>query len=36
MVHLSDRDLGELNAAAPIGATVGQRYPAPQMMSIQE
>ncbi len=35
-VGLSDRDLGELNAAAPIGATVGQRYPAPHMMSIQE
>jgi len=35
-VRLSAQDLQELDLAAPVGATVGQRYPEPQMKAIQE
>jgi aryl-alcohol dehydrogenase-like predicted oxidoreductase len=30
-VTLDDADLAELDAAAPVGAAVGSRYPEPQM-----
>ncbi|MGB4688969.1 MAG: aldo/keto reductase [Candidatus Nanopelagicales bacterium] len=35
-VQLSDVDMRELDVAAPIGGTIGQRYPDLQMKSIQQ
>ena len=33
-IELSPADLAELNAAAPVGATAGTRYPAPSMAAL--